>query len=95
MPHLGSVAHDIVPVDRGRAACGRKKRDEHLDRRGFARAVRTQERENLSSLDCERYIVNRGEVLEPLHEMCDLNDGGGCRHDGSSILAATRRRRRA
>ena len=66
----------------GRAAGGPHQTYKNLDRGGLAGTVRADEAEDLSSLQRDRQVVERGELAESLGEFVRFDDGGlGIRHE--------------
>ena len=56
--HRAGFLRDVVARDRGPPAGDGRQSVEHLDRRGLARPVWSQEPEDFPLLDRERYVVH-------------------------------------
>src|SRR5215472_8767946 len=74
---LVGILGDVNPIDHA-AACGKRKNPaEHLDDRGFARAIGSEKAEYLSGLDFKAHAVDGDHVAELAHEIFREN---GCHH---------------
>ena len=74
LPHLRPFLDDVVPTDRRCACRRRQQRREHVDRRGFAGAVRAEEAEDLARIDMEVDAVDRARAfLELTDEAVSLD----------------------
>ena len=72
---LDRVRHDVVPADRDRAL-GRPLDADHASKRGgLARAVRSDQADDLTWLHVEREVVHGGELSVALGEMGDVDHG--------------------
>ena len=59
LPHPVGVLHDVVPQDARLPRRGEEQRDQHLDRRRLAGAVRAEEPEELALADLEADAAHR------------------------------------
>src|SRR5688572_9568424 len=72
-PRFELIGDRVQPVEPHRPARRPLERGEHLDRRRLARAVRAEEREDLTLCDVERYTVNGFHLAECLDQVFDVN----------------------
>ena len=63
-PDEAGIAMDVVPRNRGAAACGRQQRDEHLDGGCLAGAVWPEQAEDLAGLHIQGQGVDGGQGVE-------------------------------
>ena len=61
-------ARDLRAVEQDRSRRRHQRARQHVEDRALAGAVRADQAENLALLDPERYVVNRGEAAEALHQ---------------------------
>ena len=71
--HRVGVANDIVPGHDRRAAGGRHQRRQHADERALARAVRSEQAEDLAALDREADVIHRQQRAKALADAFDLD----------------------
>ena len=85
------LAHDVEPRDLGVAAGRGQERDQHLDGRRLARAVGTEQSEDLV-VDGQVEMVDREDVVEASAQVVGL-DGGRRDHGRRSASSRPRRAR--
>jgi hypothetical protein len=81
-PHQPCVAADVVARDGGFAARRRQERDEHLDGRRLAGAVRSEQPEDFAGLNVEAQRVDCRHTVEAACEFL----GRDCRGHRSSVV---------
>ena len=81
--HRGALAHYVMPAHPRRARGGRQQRGEHVDRRGLARAVGSEEAVDLAGLHPQVDPVDRARPLLELPDEVRCFDRGFA-HDQSS-----------
>ena len=67
------MREDVEARDDGLALGGRHVAGDDAHRAGLARAVRTEEPENLAFLDAETDVVDRGDAAVAFREVLDLD----------------------
>ena len=101
LPHPVGVLHDVVPEDARLPGGGEEQRDQHLDRRRLACAVRAQEPEELALADLEADAAHRLDLERASSERARRRAVGAvkvdCLDDGGhgATLATRWRPRRA
>src|ERR1039458_96261 len=71
--HLVGVVNDIVSGHDGRAAGGRHQCGQHADERALARAVRSEQAEDLAARNHEADVIDRQQRAKALADAVDLN----------------------
>ncbi len=66
------------PANRDLAAVTRRKPEDQLDQRGFARAVMAQKRNTRAFGDRQRHVVQNG---RPAAQLADMGTGENVGHD--------------
>src|SRR5262249_23066793 len=72
---LGTALRDIDAADSYGAACRGQNSENHVDSRGLARAVGTQEPDDLFALDVEGDVLDSGDVRVALAQVSDAEHG--------------------
>ena len=73
----------IAAENGDRPGVGPRKVEDHVERRGLARAVGAKKRDDLAAVDGERHAVDRVDLSERLVNV--LDDEGG--FDAGSVIA--------
>src|SRR5690349_2129060 len=71
------AAADRLAEHLGVALVGRDEGQQHLDRRGLAGAVRSEEAEDLSGIDGERQVIDGKRLAKRLAEPAGVDDASG------------------